>query len=260
MRRRRRPLVPRRERLEPHDREVRRALPARGHAQQRRRLDRLAARRREGAERPRRHFRPQQLRLSLQPRLRRPRFLRRRDRRREIARRQGPHADHGRGDRRAVTVTLRTHRIGDVGWVIHRHAILYAQDYGWNGEFEAMVAGIGAQFIRDFDPAREVCWIAEIDGRIVGSAFVVRQDDEVAKLRLVYVEPSARGQGVGRQLVRAAIGFAREKGYRRMTLWTNDILHAARRIYETEGFSLVAEERHHSFGVDLVGQNWERGL
>lgn len=159
-----------------------------------------------------------------------------------------------------MTVTLRTHRVGDVGWVIHRHAVLYAQDYGWNGEFEAMVAGIGAQFIRDFDPAREVCWIAEIDGRIVGSAFVVRQDDEVAKLRLVYVEPAARGAGVGRQLVRAAIAFAREKGYRRMTLWTNDILHAARRIYETEGFSLVAEERHHSFGVDLVGQNWERGL
>lgn len=157
-------------------------------------------------------------------------------------------------------LALRTHRIGDIGWVIHRHAVLYAQEHGWNGEFEAMVAEIGAGFIRGFDPAREVCWIAELDGAIVGSAFVLRQDEATAKLRLVYVEPAARGHGVGRRLVRAAIGFARARGYATMTLWTNDILHAARRIYETEGFRLVAEEKHHSFGVDLVGQNWTLDL
>lgn len=159
-----------------------------------------------------------------------------------------------------MSVLLRPHRIGDIGWIVSRQAILYAQDYGWNGEFEALLAEIGARFIRAFDPARERAFIAERDGVILGSAFVVRQDDAVAQLRMVYVEPAARGAQIGRRLVQASIAFARQAGYARMTLWTNDILHAARRIYETEGFALVAQERHHSFGVDLVGQNWARAL
>lgn len=157
-------------------------------------------------------------------------------------------------------VTIRQHRPGDIGWVIAAHARLYAEVYGWDISFEAFVAEIAAKFLREFRPGQERCFIAELDGAPVGSAFVVRESDEVAKLRLVLVETRAQGLGLGKRLVREALSFARAAGYHRMVLWTNDILHAARAIYIAEGFRLVAEEKHHSFGKDLVGQNWERDL
>lgn len=156
-----------------------------------------------------------------------------------------------------ATPIIREHRPGDIGWVISAHARLYAQEYGWDISFEALVAEIAAKFLRDFQPGKERCFIAELDGSAAGSAFVVRESDEVAKLRLVLVEKRAQGHGLGKTLVREAVGFARAAGYARMVLWTNDILHAARAIYLAEGFRLVAEEKHHSFGQDLVGQNWE---
>lgn len=158
------------------------------------------------------------------------------------------------------SVTIREHRSGDIGWVISAHGRLYAEVYGWDISFEALVAEIAAKFLREFKPGQERCFIAELDGAPVGSAFVVRESDEVAKLRLVLVETRAQGLGLGKRLVREALAFARAAGYRRIVLWTNDILHAARAIYIAEGFRLVAEEKHHSFGKDLVGQNWERDL
>ncbi len=166
----------------------------------------------------------------------------------------------GERPRDAAPYLLRTHQPGDMGWVVSRHGALYAQEYRWNMEFEALVAEIVAAFIRTFDARRERCWIAEIDGAPVGSVFLVKQTDATAKLRLLLVEPQARGLGIGARLVCECIRFARLCGYGTLTLWTNDVLVSARRIYQAAGFRLVAEEKHHSFGHALVGQNWEISL
>jgi DNA-binding MarR family transcriptional regulator/GNAT superfamily N-acetyltransferase len=167
------------------------------------------------------------------------------------------------GDRRKPgepSYMLRPHQPGDMGWVIHRHGVLYAEEYGLDESFEAMVAHIAATFIENFDARRERCWIAERDGEIVGSVLLVKDDEEIAKLRLLYVEPKARGLGIGSRLVGECIGFARRASYRKVTLWTNDVLVSARRIHQAAGFRLVKEEPHHSFGQDLVGQYWELPL
>ncbi|SIQ20867.1 helix-turn-helix domain-containing GNAT family N-acetyltransferase [Bosea sp. TND4EK4] len=164
------------------------------------------------------------------------------------------------GGRAERAIAIREHRPGDMGWVIGAHGRLYAQDYGWDIGFEALVAEIAARFLREFKPGRERCFIADLEGSPAGSAFVVEADEQTAKLRLVLVEKRAQGLGLGKRLVAEAIGFARAAGYRRMVLWTNDILHAARAIYAAQGFRLVATERHHSFGQDLVGETWELDL
>jgi DNA-binding MarR family transcriptional regulator/GNAT superfamily N-acetyltransferase len=155
---------------------------------------------------------------------------------------------------------LRSLQVGDLGWITHRQGLLYAQEYGWDQTYEALVAEILAAFVKNFDPALENAWVAERDGAIVGSVFLVRGSASVAKLRLLYVEPAARGLGIGRELVQTCIEFARTRSYRTLSLWTNDVLVSARRIYEAAGFQLTQQEHHHSFGKDLVGQNWELQL
>lgn len=158
-------------------------------------------------------------------------------------------------------VTLRPHRIGDVGWVVHRHAVIYAEEFGWNGEFEALVAEIGARFIREFDRAREAAWMAERGCVTLGAVFLVRQDDRTARLRMLYVEPEGRGLGIGRILVDACVAFARAAGYSRITLWTNDVLVAARRLYVATGFRLVAADPPAlAFGQMMASETWELDL
>ncbi len=166
----------------------------------------------------------------------------------------------GKTDSDRPDIILRPHRPGDMGWVVSAHGALYAREYGWDISFEALVAEIVAKFLKEFDSERERCWIAEMAGEPVGSAFIVKASDEVAKLRLLIIDPKARGRGLGKRLVDECIAFARAAGYRRIALWTNDILHAARAIYAKAGFRLVASEKHHSFGKDLVGETWELDL
>ena len=160
----------------------------------------------------------------------------------------------------SVPYILRPHQPGDIGWVVHRHGLLYAAEYGWDERFEALVASVVAQFINDYDPKRERCWIAEMNGEIVGSVFLVKQSDSVAKLRLLLVEPKARGLGIGTRLVGECVRLARQLGYTTLTLWTNSVLLSARQIYVRAGFQLVSQEPHHSFGKDLVGEIWELAL
>lgn len=156
---------------------------------------------------------------------------------------------------------LRQHEPGDMGWVIFRNAVVYWDEYRWNERYEALVAKICADFVNNFDPKRERCWIAEMDGERVGSVFLVKGDDEkTSKLRFLIVEPQVRGLGLGSKLVDECIRFARRSGYEKMTLWTNSVLLAARHIYEKAGFRVVKKEKHHSFGQDLVGETWKLKL
>jgi DNA-binding MarR family transcriptional regulator/GNAT superfamily N-acetyltransferase len=155
---------------------------------------------------------------------------------------------------------LRPPEPGDYGWIIHRHGVLYAEEYGWDESFEALVARIVADYVDHRDPQRENAWIAEANGEPVGCVFCVKRDEKTAQLRLLLVDPSVRGMGIGSRLVEECLRFARRSGYREIMLWTNDVLEDARRIYQRAGFQLVEEEKHHSFGHDLVGQNWWREL
>ncbi len=166
----------------------------------------------------------------------------------------------GDGGAAARPATLREPRPGDMGWVVQSHGALYAREYGFDSSFEGLVAEITAKFLASFDASRERCWIAEIDGAQVGSIFLVRHSDDVAKLRLLLIDPAGRGQRLGHRLVGECIAFAKACGYRKITLWTQSILLAARSIYEKAGFRLVATEPHRSFGQDLIGETWELEL
>lgn len=161
---------------------------------------------------------------------------------------------------KAASIVLRPHRVGDVAHVVARQAIIYAEEFGWDGSYEGLAAEIAGQFLQEFDPASENCWIAEREGRIIGSVFVVDAGNGVAQLRLLYVEPEARGLGVGKLLVDQVVRFARDRRYRKVRLWTQSELVAARKLYAAAGFTLVESKPHHSFGRDLVGEYWELGL
>jgi DNA-binding MarR family transcriptional regulator/GNAT superfamily N-acetyltransferase len=165
-------------------------------------------------------------------------------------------------DQQRPIFVLRPHRVGDMGWIVHREGVGYAEQFGWDGTFEALVARIVSDFITQFDPARERCWVAEIDGQNVGHIFLVKHPEEphTAKLRLLFVEPAARGKGLGDALAKECIQFARSAGYKKITLWTQSILAAAHRIYKNAGFRLISETPHRSFGKDLIGQTWELNL
>ena len=160
----------------------------------------------------------------------------------------------------APRAILREPRPGDMGFVVQSHGALYASEYGFDAAFEALVADIAAKFLTSFDASRERCWIADVEDRPVGSVFLVRHNDEIAKLRLLLVDPAGRGQGLGKRLVDECISFAKARGYRRITLWTQSILVAARKIYQDSGFELVKSEPHRSFGQNLIGETWEREL
>ena len=160
----------------------------------------------------------------------------------------------------AAEIVLRPPRAGDIGWVIERHAAIYAAEYGFDTRFEAMVADVAADYLRQNDPTREACWIAERDGVRLGSAFVVRKSGAEAKLRLLIVEPAARGIGLGKRLVDTCMDFARLAGYQTLSLWTNDVLLAARGIYRAAGFRLISTDPHSDFGPAIVGEEWSRPL
>src|SRR6187431_943399 len=166
----------------------------------------------------------------------------------------------GESGARPSPAILREPRPGDMGWVVQSHGAFYAREYGFDSSFEGLVAEITAKFLASFDASRERCWIADIHGTQVGSIFLVRHTDDVAKLRLLLVDPAGRGQGLGRRLVGECIAFAKACGYRKITLWTQNILLAARKIYKDQGFVVVASQPHHSFGQDLVDETWEREL
>lgn len=155
---------------------------------------------------------------------------------------------------------LRDPQPGDMGWIVHRQGLLYWDEYRWDWTFEALVCNIVARFVENFDPESERCWVAEMNEEVVGSVFIVRHDETTAKLRLLYVEATVRGMGLGARLVDECITFSRRKGYQRLMLWTNSVLVSARRIYEAAGFELIEENPHHSFGHDLVGQTWALNL
>ncbi len=156
--------------------------------------------------------------------------------------------------------SLRNHRPGDMGWVVQRHGELYWQEYAWDERFEALVADIAARFVQNFDQQRERCWIAEREGERLGCVFLVKGSDAEARLRLLLVEPRARGLGLGKRLVEECVAFARAAGYKKISLWTNSVLDAARHIYRQQGFKVIREEKHHSFGQDLIGETWELEL
>ncbi|WP_255298246.1 GNAT family N-acetyltransferase [Brevibacillus dissolubilis] len=147
-----------------------------------------------------------------------------------------------------------------MGWIVHKHGVLYSQEYGWDERFEALVSQIAADFINNYHPQKERCWIAEMNGEVVGSVLIVQESEAVAKLRLLLVDPKARGLGLGTRLTEEAIRFAKRTGYEKIVLWTNRVLKEARHIYEKLGFKLIAEEKHNSFGHELVGETWELTL